>query len=150
MALFTGEAEDLLQPDDFLRCFRMEMRNQAVRADKDKIIAFEDYLKSASAADDWYRLLTAAQKINWPTFETAFRTRFPSVEKAAKTSAELQRELQEAKLDVNELVKTELVGGTEVYTHIAFTGKLLQLAQRHRSMLPTPQFGQPATTYPIS
>ena len=72
MALFTGEVEDLLQPDNFLRRFRTEMRNQAVRDDKDKIIAFEDYLKSASAADDWYRLLTAAQKSNWPTFETAF------------------------------------------------------------------------------
>jgi hypothetical protein len=106
------------------------MRNQAIRDDKDKIVAFEDYLKSASAADDWYRLLTAAQKINWPTFETAFRTRFPSIEKAVKTSAELQRELQEAKLNVNELGKTELVGGTEVYMHVAFAGKLLQLAQR--------------------
>lgn len=45
----------------------------------------------------------------WSTFETQFKAQFPGIQKAKKTSAELQREMLELELKVDELDKTELL-----------------------------------------
>jgi hypothetical protein len=50
----------------------------------------------------------------------AFKARFPTVEKAAKSNVELERELQAMRLRIEDLGKTETVQGTEVYTHTVF------------------------------
>jgi hypothetical protein len=128
--LFSGEPDDKEQPGDFLRRFRSEMRAQAIKDDADKIAAFEDYVKEGSVVDEWYVKLGNVEKATWLRFEKAFKDRFPGVEKATKSNTELERELQGMRLRIEDLGKTETIQGTEVYTHIAFANRALQLAKR--------------------
>jgi hypothetical protein len=127
---FSGKLEDREQLGDFLRRFWADMHAQSIKDEKDKIDAFEDYLKTSSVTDEWYTKLSATNKSSWKAFKTAFKTQFPGVEKASKSSMELERELQSLRLKIEDLGKTELVQGTEVYMHVAFTNCALQLAQR--------------------
>ena len=68
--------------------------------------------------------------MKWEMFEKAFKERFPGVEKATKSNTELERELQEMRLQAEDLGKTEVIQGTDVYTHIVFANRELQLAKR--------------------
>jgi hypothetical protein len=127
---FGGEADDKEQPGDFLRRFRSEMRAKGIKDDADKIGAFEDFIRVNSTADEWYQRLGNAEKATWLLFEKAFKDRFPGVEKATKSNTELERELQGMRLKIEDLGKTETIQGTEVYTHVAFANRALQLAKR--------------------
>jgi hypothetical protein len=128
--LFGGEVDDKEQPGDFLRRFRSEMRAEGIKDNVDKIGAFEDFIRVNSTADEWYQKLGNAEKASWSAFEKAFKERFPGIEKATKSNTELERELQGMRLRSEDLGKTEIVQGTEVYTHIAFANRALQLAKR--------------------
>jgi hypothetical protein len=128
--LFSGEDDSKEQPGDFLRRFRSDMRAQSITTDADKISAFEDALRTGSIADEWFEKLGIPEKTTWKALEKAFKERFPGVEKATKSNTELERELQGMRLRVEDLGKTEVVQGTDVYTHIAFANRALQLAKR--------------------
>jgi hypothetical protein len=62
--------------------------------------------------------------------EREFKTRFPNVKKATKTAPELERELGAMRMSTEELGKTEKYRGEEVYTHMMFAEKILDLAKR--------------------
>jgi hypothetical protein len=66
----------------------------------------------------------------WSELESAFKTRFPNVKKAMKTSPELERELGAMRIKTEELGKTEKYKGEDIYTHIIFAEKILDLAKR--------------------
>jgi hypothetical protein len=68
--------------------------------------------------------------VSWSIFKTQFKARFPGIQKAKKTSAELQREMLELELKVEDLDKMELYGGVEVETYKIHVKKLLDLAKR--------------------
>ena len=82
-----------------------------------------------SPAEEWYAS-TGSVCTLWATFKTGFRTRFPGIQKAKKTLAELEREMIEIELKVEDLDKTELYGGVEVETYRIHAKKLLNLAKR--------------------
>lgn len=66
----------------------------------------------------------------WTNFETEFRSRFPGIQKAKKTSMELEREMVELVLKAEDLDKTEVYGGVEVETYKVHVKKLFEMVKR--------------------
>ena len=63
-------------------------------------------------------------------FEQSFKKWFPNIEKRKKTKLELEMELAEMRIKVEDLGKMEKYRGEDVYTHIVFTEKVLNLAKQ--------------------
>lgn len=112
-----------------MKKFRVLTRQTPALKDEERIENFGDHLKTGSPAEEWY-LDTATPKTSWTAFQTAFQTRFPGVVKAKKTGTDLERDLQAMRLKPEDLGKTEKFGGEEVWTHMVFADKALDLAKR--------------------
>lgn len=67
---------------------------------------------------------------NWTAVQAAFHLRFPPVEKVVQSKSELECELVQMSLRMEDLGKTELFRGQNVYTHVIFANKALALANR--------------------
>jgi hypothetical protein len=126
---FSGTQEDTSQPLDFLKMVKRSFLTTGIMADDQKISLFELYLKSDSPAEEWYNDVNTPKKI-WADLEKDFKSRFPNVKKAMKTAPELERELGAMRLATEELGKTEKYRGEDVYTHMIFAEKILDLAKR--------------------
>ena len=105
------------------------MRERKVTADKEIIDTFGDYLKGGSPAEEWFDD-EGKNNATWAELQTAFTTRFPTITKVKKSQAELEHELQALLLPIDALGKTEMYGGEDVYTHVIFAEKALDLAKR--------------------
>ena len=105
------------------------MRERKVTDDKEKIETFGDYLKGGSPAEDWFEEEGKA-KATWAECQAAFVDRFPAITQAKKSQLALERELQALRLLMEKLGKTESYGGEDVYTHIVFAEKAIDLARR--------------------
>ena len=68
--------------------------------------------------------------MTWQELEEQFKIRFLNIKKAMKTAPELERELGAMRLKTEELGKTEKYRGEDVYTHMVFAEKVLDLAKR--------------------
>jgi hypothetical protein len=114
-----------------MKKIRAQMRSDGLTKDSEKIAALEDYLVENSPAEKWYNntLNGAGAPTTWAQLEKLFVDRFPTPEKAERTPQEYERELLAMKLTVEELDTTVNVSGAEVYTHIRFAGRLLELAK---------------------
>jgi hypothetical protein len=126
---FLGTQEDTIQPLDFLKAVKRAFLTNGTVANDQKIGLLELYLKSDSAAEEWYNNANTPKK-TWLELEKAFKTRFPNIKKATKTAPELERELGAMKITTEELGKTEKYRGEEVYMHMIFAEKILDLAKR--------------------
>jgi hypothetical protein len=126
---FAGTQEDTTQPTDFLKMIKRSFLANGTSTDDQKIGLFELYLKSDSPAEDWYNDATTPKK-TWAGLEAEFKIRFPNVKKATKTAPELERELGAMRIATEELGKTEKYRGEDVFTHIIFAEKILDLAKR--------------------
>ena len=73
----------------------------------------------------------------WLELEQGFKVRFPNIKKATKTALELERELGAMRMTMEELGKTEKYRGEDVYTHMIFTEKILDLAKRAKVEMST-------------
>ena len=62
--------------------------------------------------------------------DQGFKTRFPNIKKATKTAPELERELGAMRIKTEELGKMEKYRGEDVYTHMIFMEKVIDLAKR--------------------
>jgi hypothetical protein len=96
--------------------------------DDQKVGLFELYLKSDSAAEEWYNN-AKTPKDTWLKLEKGFKVRFPNIGKATKTAPELERELGAMRITIEELGKTEKYRGEDVYMHMVFAEKILDLAK---------------------
>ena len=63
-------------------------------------------------------------------FEQSFRQQFLNIERMKKTKLELETELVEMKIRVEELGKMEKYRGKDIYTHVVFAEKILDLAKQ--------------------
>ena len=126
---FAGTQEDKTQPLDFLKAIKRSFLANRTTADDQKVGLFELYLKSDSPAEDWFNDEKTKKK-TWQGLEEQFKIRFPNVKKAMKTAPELERELGAMRMKTEELGKTEKYRGEEVYTHMVFAEKVLDLAKR--------------------
>jgi hypothetical protein len=126
---FAGTQHDANQPSDFLKMIKRSFLANGTTADDQKIGLFELYLKSDSPAEDWFND-TKKTKTTWAGLEEAFKVRFPNTTKATKTAPELERELGAMKIKTEELGKTEKYRGEDVYTHMIFAEKVIDLAKR--------------------
>ena len=126
---FSGTQDDKIQPSDFLKMVKRAFLVNGTTTDDQKIGLFELYLKSDSAAEEWYNEVKTPKK-TWLELEQEFRVRFPNIKKAMKTTPELERELGAMRIATEELGKTEKYRGEDVYTHMIFAEKILDLAKR--------------------
>jgi hypothetical protein len=126
---FSGTQEDTTQPSDFLKMIKRSFLASGTTADDQKVGLFELYLKSDSPAEEWYNDAKTPKK-TWLELEQEFKTRFPNIKKATKTAPELERELGAMRMSMEELGKTEKYRGEDVYTHMVFAEKILDLAKR--------------------
>ena len=126
---FAGTQEDTTQPTDFLKMIKRSFVATATSTNAQQISLFELYLKSDSPAEEWFND-AKTPKGTWAELEQEFKNRFPNVTKATKTATELERELGAMRITTEELGKTEKYRGEEVYTHMIFAEKILDLAKR--------------------
>src|SRR6202522_1235880 len=126
---FAGTQEDTTQPTDFLKMIKHSFVATATSTNAQQISLFELYLKSDLPAEEWFND-TTTPKGTWAELEQEFKNRFPNVTKATKTATELERELGAMRITTEELGKTEKYRGEEVYTHMIFAEKILDLAKR--------------------
>src|ERR1700733_9285366 len=126
---FDGEPDGKIQGPTFLLRFLRVMHETQVTTDGDKIQRFGLYLTPDSPAEEWYVDTGSLIKI-WVNFETEFKNRFPGVQKAKKTAAELEREMLGLVLKTDDLDKTESYGGVEVETYKVHAKKLFEIAKR--------------------
>jgi hypothetical protein len=126
---FTGTQEDTTQLTDFLKMIKCSFLVNAMSTDEQKIDLFELYLKTNSPAEEWFNDARTPKK-KWSELEQEFKARFPNVKKATKTAPELERELGTMRIATEELGKTEKYRGEDVYTHMVFAEKILDLAKR--------------------
>jgi hypothetical protein len=129
IAEFAGNQDDKSQPLDFLKAVKRAFLTSGATTDDQKTGLFELYLKSDSPAEEWYNDANTHKK-TWAGLEQEFKTRFPNVKKATKTAPELERELGAMRLLTEELGKTEKYRGEDVYTHMIFAEKILDIAKR--------------------
>jgi hypothetical protein len=126
---FSGTQEDMMQPSNFLKAITRSFLTSGTTMDDQKVGLFKLYLKSDSPAEEWYNDAKTPKK-TWLKLEQEFKIRFPNITKAAKTVPELERELGMMRIMTEELGKTEKYQGEEVYMHMIFTEKILDLAKR--------------------
>ena len=126
---FSGTQEDKTQPSDFLKAIKRTFLASGTTTEAQKIGLLELYLKSDSPAEEWYNDANTIKK-SWAELEQVFKARFPNIIKATKTAQELERELGVMRIKTEELGKTEKYRGEEVYTHMIFADKILDLATR--------------------
>ncbi|KAJ6599397.1 hypothetical protein B0H10DRAFT_2231366 [Mycena sp. CBHHK59/15] len=115
--MFTGEPVAVdskeVTPTTFIKKLRAHMRDlgtdNAVNPDAQKINMFPDYLVENSPAEKWFkaRQASATPFMTWAALEAAFHTRFPGPEKAELTPQD----------------------GAEVFAHVHFTTRLLEIAR---------------------
>ena len=86
-----------------------------------------DYLKMGSPAESWFLTGDMHKKV-WSAFKAVFETEFPDVDRAEKTTQDLERELLSIRLRTENLGKTEHYASDDVWMHIAFTQRALDLA----------------------
>lgn len=126
--VFNGELDCLIQPNPFLRQFRLRT---ALLTDAQRLKVFADCLgEEDSTAATWFTGLAPDAKNSWDAVEVLFVARFPSLEKAKKTKMEYERELEELRLEPGRIGKKELVGGQDTWSHIAFSHQALTLAAK--------------------
>ncbi|EDQ98451.1 uncharacterized protein LACBIDRAFT_335953 [Laccaria bicolor S238N-H82] len=97
--------------------------------DEFKINYFETWLKSGSAAEQWFKDLEVAKKATWAGLCVAFKEQWPEWPTAQKTTAEKQAELEGEKITEAELGTKVKVNGTEMYAHVAWANKVEKLAK---------------------
>ena len=126
---FAGTQDDKSQPSDFLKAIKRSFLASSTTTDAQKVSLFELYLKSDSPAEEWFNDANTPKK-TWLELEQEFKIRFPNTKKATKTAPELERELGAMRITTEELGKTEKYRGEDVYTHMIFAEKILDLAKR--------------------
>lgn len=125
---FLGTGDDEVTLKDFMKVYRhAAVNNSNLNMDPAKIENFQNYLGSDSPVEEWYedegKMLT-----KWTDFKLVFFTKFPMMDKAKKMAVELERELVGLRLQVEDLGQKEKYGGQEVWSHVAFTEKAINLA----------------------
>ncbi|KAJ7202513.1 hypothetical protein GGX14DRAFT_653525 [Mycena pura] len=137
--MFTGEPvvadSTAVTPATFVKKLRAHMRDLGTdntqNPDVRKIDAFPDYLVENSPAERWFKAqqVGATPFTTWAALEAAFHLRFPGPEKAERTPQEWERELVAMRLTLGELGSTVKVGGAEVFAHVHFATRLLDIAR---------------------
>lgn len=125
---FAGTGNDEVQPSEFIKIFRRATRGSFTE-EESWIDGLGDYLKTGSPAETWF-FRPATPKKAWPAFKAAFEKEFPDVGRAEKTSQDLERELLAMRLRTETLGKTERYANDDVWTHVIFAQRALDLARR--------------------
>ena len=124
---FAGEDDDTLDLRDFLKRVQRYLMSSTWE-NAEKIEYFETWLKSGSAAEQWFKNLEAAKKTTWKDLCMVFKERWPERPIVQKTTAEKQAELEGERITEGELGTKVKVNRVEVYAHVAWVNKVEKLA----------------------
>ncbi|KAJ7276698.1 hypothetical protein C8J57DRAFT_1061515 [Mycena rebaudengoi] len=136
--MFSGEpasaGSEAVTPSTFIKRFRAHMRDLGgvtAQTNAEKIEAFLDYLVEDSPAEKWFKThqAGATAATTWQALEAAFHVRFPGPVKAERSAQEWERELVGMKLTLEELNTTVKIGGVDVFAHVHYAGRLLEVAR---------------------
>ncbi|KAJ7233367.1 hypothetical protein C8J57DRAFT_1250022 [Mycena rebaudengoi] len=136
--MFSGEpasaGSEAVTPSTFIKWFRAHMRDLGginAQTNAEKIDAFLDYLVEDSPAEKWFKAhqAGATAATTWQALEAAFHVRFPGPVKAERSAQEWERELVGMKLTLEELNTTVKIGGVDVFEHVHYAGRLLEVAR---------------------
>ena len=125
---FAGTGKDEVQPSEFIKIYRRATRG-SFTDEESWIDGLGDYLKTESPAEKWYHKNTTPKK-SWTVFKPAFEKEFPDVGRAEKTAQDIERELLAMRLRAEDLGKTERYANDDVWTHVAFAQRTLDMARR--------------------
>ncbi|TFY75606.1 hypothetical protein EWM64_g8407 [Hericium alpestre] len=92
------------------------------------VTSFRNHIDADSPAEPWFTTLDRVHKVDWDTFELAFLAKWQPIPVAAKTPDEIQQEMTEYHLREEDLMKKEMVGAREVYSHVRWATHMLDLA----------------------
>ena len=124
---FTGEDDDTMDPRDFLK--RVQHYLMGTTWDNtEKVDYFETWLKSRSAAEQWFKGLEAAKEATWKELCVAFKKWWPEKPVVQKSTAEKQGELEGEKITEAELGMKVKVNRVDVYMHVAWANRVEKLA----------------------
>ena len=127
---FSGTQEDMIQPTEFLKNINRSFMSSGVTpTDEQKINVIGLWLKSESPAEEWFNDANTP-KDKYTNLEQSFKQRFPNVERMKKSRLELERELADMRIKPEDLGITEKYRGEDVYTHVIFAEKIIDLAKR--------------------
>ena len=93
----------------------------------EKVDYFEMWLKSRSAAKQWFKGLKVAKRATWKELCVVFKERWPEKPVVQKLTAEKQRELEGEKITEAELGTKVKVNRTDVYTHVTWANRVEKL-----------------------
>lgn len=125
MESFRGDGNASENPQNFIRHFQ---RDTMDLDDVTRCRTFPTYICASSVADDWYDDLESATKFNWEELEKAFEKRWPKIRQVKKTPQEYEDELMNTHLEETALAKKVDVGGSEVWSHVAWADKIYRIA----------------------
>ena len=126
---FSGMQDDPIQPTEFLKNINCSLMSSGViPTDEQKITMVGLWLKLESLAEEWFNNITTP-KNKYMEFEQSFRQQFSNIERMKKTKLELETELVEMKIRVEDLGKMEKYRGEDIYTHVVFAEKILDLVK---------------------
>jgi hypothetical protein len=126
-AQFAGGTSETQNPADWIRKLRLYVRTiHSAATDPVKKEIMRELFKVGSPADIWLDSIT--DTCTWDELIAKFNGRFPQTNAAERTPAEAEGELMATKLLESKLGQKETMGGAEIYSHIAFARRLLELA----------------------
>ena len=120
----------MIQPTEFLKNINCSFISSGITpTDDQKINAIGLWLKLESPAEEWFNDVNMP-KDKYTNLEQNFKQQFQNVERMKKSRLELERELVDMRIKPEDLGIMEKYRGEEVYTHIIFTEKIIDLAKQ--------------------
>lgn len=137
--MFTGvpfaTQSDVVTPATFIKKFMVHMRDIGIKenaaGDVRRIRTMHNYLVENSAAEKWYDKLKTDGTLPtmWEVLEAVFLLHFPGPVRVERTGQEWEREMAGMRLSLAEINTTVKVGNADVFVHVYFASRLLEVAK---------------------
>lgn len=129
LRMFRGDGDlEGDNPQDFINGVERSFLLRSSVSDKDKVRAFELWLKSGSIAKAWWNGLEAAEKDTWDHLRIAFEKRWPEKMTTLRTTEEQHAALATCILLEKDLGQRVKVDGVEEFAHVVWANKVERLA----------------------
>ena len=126
--MFYGDGRANENPYDFLKAVQNSFSNNPGITQEEKCERLYLNCKSDFDAEEWYDDLPEADKATWTALAAAFRLRWPRRAKVQKTPEQKKEELFAQTLDEEKMLDKEEIGGSEVYTYVAWADRVDKLS----------------------
>ncbi|RXW20094.1 hypothetical protein EST38_g5754 [Candolleomyces aberdarensis] len=124
---FAGGPDEVQDARAFIKLFN---RATEEKDDAHRLRVFANYLEVDGEVEKWFEELLTAEKVDWPSVQTAFLAAFKHAPIVEKSVADCEEELMGLRLSTAELVsKVEGKNGRKVWAHMVMADRMLALAK---------------------